>query len=340
MRVAVLGGGFFGCWLACKLCDINSISRVDLYEKSNSLMMGASKNNQHRFHLGYHYPRSPETVSQILKAKESFEEEFLDCTFSINENLYLVSKYDSLTSAARFSEVFSSHIIEEVDLRRYETSLHVDRLESGFIVQEKCLNNTLIRKKIQEELSKKRKLRINFETDISSLEEIDFDLLVNCTYTGTNITSSLKVKYELCSLALVRDPIRSRAYTVVDGSFPSLYPTETDGISTLSHVGKTPLYKTTSLEELFKFKNELSAVDLRKSNQEILEAASYFFKEKYEAVGQYLSYKVKLLEDVNDARTSEVVYENNKITLLQGKITTLSSVAKEVAVYAESYANR
>ena len=122
--------------------------------------------------------------------------------------------------------------------------------------------------------------------------------------------------------------------------FPSLYPTETKGISTLSHVGKTPLYKTTSLEELVKFKNDLSPADLRKSSQEILEAASYFFKEKYEIVGQYLSYKVKLLDDSNDSRTSKVIYENKKITLLQGKITTLSLIANEVAAYAERYASR
>ena len=115
MRVSVLGGGIFGCWIACKLCDISSVSRVNLYEKSNHLMEGASKNNQHRFHLGYHYPRSPETVSQILKAKSSFEKEFLDCTFPIDDNLYLISKHDSLTSASDFNKVFQSHLIEEID---------------------------------------------------------------------------------------------------------------------------------------------------------------------------------------------------------------------------------
>ena len=33
----------------------------------------ASKYNQQRFHHGFHYPRSQNTIKEILKSKKSFE---------------------------------------------------------------------------------------------------------------------------------------------------------------------------------------------------------------------------------------------------------------------------
>lgn len=341
MKVAILGGGFFGCWIACKLSDLPIISEVSIYEKNDSLMNEASKNNQHRFHLGYHYPRCQKTVSQILEVKSFFDREFEDCTFEIDENLYLISKNGSLTSAAEFSNVFSSHLINEIDLEDYASEIHVNRIERGFKVHEKGLSNSLIKKKILREMLLKDKLKVFVNHEVSELEQIDYDIVVNCTYTGVNLTSSMKVKYELCVLALVNyEANLNRAYTIMDGKFPSLYPTGTPGISTLSHVEKTPIYRTTSLDDLITFRNNLNVSDLQKANSDIIEASSEFFKLKFQPVGQYLSYKAKLLEDSNDVRTSEVIYDNEKITLLQGKITTISSISDEVVAYAKNYIDR
>jgi hypothetical protein len=232
-------------------------------------------------------------------------------------------------------------LISEVDLRDYVSELHVDKLEKGFRVREMGLSNSSMKRRILQEISKRDKLKVFTNREITSLEEISFDLVVNCTYTRIDLTSSMRVKYELCALALVSDDTdRSRAFTVVDGKFPSLYPTENPAISTLSHVEKTPLLKTSLLSELTKFRSNLTAADLQKANDDIISAASTFFKMKFTPVGQYLSYKVKLLEDKNDVRTSEVIFDNEKITLLQGKITTLSSVTDQVVQYAEHYSNR
>ena len=65
MNIAVIGGGFYGCYLSSKLgIDYN----VTIYEKSKKLMTGAATNNQNRLHLGYHYPRSRKTIEQILES--------------------------------------------------------------------------------------------------------------------------------------------------------------------------------------------------------------------------------------------------------------------------------
>ena len=36
-------------------------------KRENKILQNASKKNQMRFHLGYHYPRSQKTVSEIKK---------------------------------------------------------------------------------------------------------------------------------------------------------------------------------------------------------------------------------------------------------------------------------
>ena len=68
--VIVIGGGIFGCLTAIELSKKGL--RVQLHEKNDQIMIGASLNNQNRLHLGYHYPRDLETASQCQKGFEAF----------------------------------------------------------------------------------------------------------------------------------------------------------------------------------------------------------------------------------------------------------------------------
>ena len=69
MKIAIIGSGFFG---ATSAIFLSKKHKVHLFEKKNSIMCGASKANQLRFHLGYHYPRSPKTVKEVKKYYKSF----------------------------------------------------------------------------------------------------------------------------------------------------------------------------------------------------------------------------------------------------------------------------
>ena len=69
MKIAIVGAGFLGCALSLILSNKN---KVDLYEKTNSILSGASSYNQMRFHSGYHYPRSQKTFDEIKKSKRDF----------------------------------------------------------------------------------------------------------------------------------------------------------------------------------------------------------------------------------------------------------------------------
>lgn len=61
MRIAIRGGGIYGCVIA----DVLSFNHdVTVYEKENDILTGASFNNFRRIHRGSHYPLSPETAKE------------------------------------------------------------------------------------------------------------------------------------------------------------------------------------------------------------------------------------------------------------------------------------
>ena len=89
---SIIGGGFFGAYLACLLKEINSSSSVLLLEREQDLLKRTSYANQARVHQGYHYPRSLMTALRsrenyqrfISDFKESIYDEFAEVTFDID----------------------------------------------------------------------------------------------------------------------------------------------------------------------------------------------------------------------------------------------------------------
>ena len=69
MDIAIIGGGFYGCYLAKHLSKNN---KVFLYEKNSKLIQESGRNNQYRLHLGFHYPRSLKTIEQTIEGYNYF----------------------------------------------------------------------------------------------------------------------------------------------------------------------------------------------------------------------------------------------------------------------------
>ena len=74
--VCIIGGGFYGCYVAKKITENFKNINVELYEKNSNLLTEAGKNNQYRLHLGFHYPRSIETIKQTQEGSKIFIKEF------------------------------------------------------------------------------------------------------------------------------------------------------------------------------------------------------------------------------------------------------------------------
>ena len=89
MKIAVIAGRIFGITTAFTLGEEYD---VELFEKNNDLLKAASGSNQFRVHRGYHYPRSMETVLEIMKSENSFKEIFSEVTVSHYDHYYCIAK--------------------------------------------------------------------------------------------------------------------------------------------------------------------------------------------------------------------------------------------------------
>ena len=93
MKIGIIGGGFFGVFIACaikKKFD-RSVS-IDIFDREKNLLTQAANNNQCRLHLGFHYPRSPDTIKQTIEGFTLFNNEFSDCVYFPKKNYYAVRK--------------------------------------------------------------------------------------------------------------------------------------------------------------------------------------------------------------------------------------------------------
>ena len=109
MKIAVIGGGIFGITTAFTLGEKYD---VELFEKNNDLLKAASGSNQYRVHRGYHYPRSVQTVLEIMKSENSFQKIFSDATVSNYEHYYCIAKKNSFTSAKQFVDFCTKYGLE------------------------------------------------------------------------------------------------------------------------------------------------------------------------------------------------------------------------------------
>ena len=75
MKIAIIGAGFYGSYLAYKFSNISNV-KVDLFEKNKEILTETAIKNQYRLHIGYHYPRSKETILQTLDGSRNFLKEF------------------------------------------------------------------------------------------------------------------------------------------------------------------------------------------------------------------------------------------------------------------------
>ena len=104
MKIAIVGGGFFGTASAIKIKEKFKKAEIHIYEQLNDILLGASGKNQFRWHRGYHYPRSQETINECLKSYSSFKKYLGECILK-SDNYYAISKYNSLTDEEKFRNI-------------------------------------------------------------------------------------------------------------------------------------------------------------------------------------------------------------------------------------------
>ena len=342
-KIAIIGSGFFGSTTALLLSKKH---KVDLFEKQDSIMCGASRANQQRFHLGYHYPRSTKTVIEIKKHYKEFINFFGSNVFSKTENYYGISKNKSKTSFKKYLNFLKKN---KLRYRITNEKNFSDRIEGQIISEEKNLNYFKIKKLMLKKL-KKEKIKIHFNTVFSKKLIKDYDKIIIAVYDQNNLImkqlgQDVKTvyKYELVEKIIIKLPakLRNKSYIILDGEFVCLDPYLGTKYHLLSDVKHSKLEVKKGKYSLFKNSNKkylnsgvIKNIKISQFNNFIKHGSQYLpvlTKAKY--IGSfYVTRAVKINKENTDERMNEISKKGDKIiSIFSGKWNTCIGVAKKIA---------
>ncbi|MBV9296230.1 MAG: NAD(P)-binding protein [Acidobacteriaceae bacterium] len=219
-KIAVAGAGIYGATAASRLAEHGH--KVELFDPLG-IMRAASAINQYRVHAGYHYPRSPETIAEILEARGEFLEAFAPAIVKESRHFYAIPKQGSRTEPEAYERIMSQN---GLPLKRCRP----DWLDFGFIdacyeVQEHLYDPDILRSLIETRL---RSLGVKFEQRAFSNEmRADYDCVVWAIYgMGPSRGLFQPAKYQIAEKILIDLPeaLRRVALVVVDGPFTAFDP--------------------------------------------------------------------------------------------------------------------
>lgn len=327
-NIAIIGGGFYGCYIASKL---KKFFNVTIYERNADILQEAISNNQHRLHLGFHYPRSVETINQTIVSFNSFKNQFPNCSFFYDDNIYLVHN-NSKVSFDDYCKIFNSNYFNVKDINDIDVLNNSSNYQGAIQTKEEVINLKLLKTLLRKRL-RNVSIKTNISIDDVLVEELKnkYDYVINSTYfmpkLGTPNTK-FKFKYELCILALVRIEQSLPSITIMDGDFISLYPTEDKNIYTLSSVKYTPIKVSEDINEIIELKNNL---DEKKYSDRVINHCKKFIDiEIKEVVKNYVAIKCKPLWDKNATRESFIFSEDNCISMYCGKISCITDIYNKI----------
>ena len=341
MRIAIIGAGFFGATAALKLSKSHD---VDLFEKKKDILNGASKINQFRFHLGFHYPRSKKTLDEIKSSYNLFINFFSNQVFEKTQNYYGVAEKKSKISYSSYLK-----ILKKFKLKFKITKLKFKNVSNLLLTDEKILNYFKFKKILKNKL-KKSNVKLYLNTQFQNNQIKDYDKIIICTYSANNelLNNFLKIKkvkknrYELVEKIIVKLPseYKNKSYVVIDGKFVCLDPYLGTNYHLLSDVKNSKIEVIKKNKPLFrsfkrKFLNDRIHKNLKISNfKKFIKHSSHYlpFIKKAKYIGSmFIVRALKLNVEKTDERTGEIQKINKKfISVFSGKWNTCVYVANKL----------
>ena len=241
MKIAIVGGGFFGIAAAIKIKEKHPLSKVSIYEMQNDLLLGTSGKNQFRWHLGYHYPRSEETIKECKQSYKEFNK-YLSKSKIKSQNYYAISNKDSNISFSNYLKILKKHNLNFEITNNHP--LNLKAIEGVIKVNESLINISkarIISKKILKDL----KINTFFNKKINLDEKFknEFDFIVVATYENNNylLQKKKKKKFQLVEKIIVKTPkfLKNKSFVIMDGNFMCIDPYENKKYSIIGNVKKT-----------------------------------------------------------------------------------------------------
>lgn len=353
VKVAIIGGGIFGCCAAIELKKKGF--EVVLFERSNDLLSGASTNNHLRHHHGYHYPRSKDTALESIKSREDFESEFRECIIGDYPAYYAVAKENSKSTPEQFLK-FCDDLKLEYELVEIDKNIFNPDLISICVKTPEQAYDPLILKNLVEKRFEKNKIDHRLRNEViagktngkvktltirngSEVYHEDFDFVVSAIYSNFNKINEWfgfekkTFQYDLMELIDVRLPIKERiAAMIVDGDFSTFVPLQEKGVVRLGHSKhvflKTLVTDDIDTDSLIK-ENKITHKD-----KILSESAKYYplLKNAKYLGSTFIVRVIKSNVQKTDERPSEVTSHGNGIySIFGGKVITSVSTAKNLA---------
>jgi hypothetical protein len=266
-NICVIGGGFFGAYIAHSLASAGH--QVTLYEKEKDFMQHASYVNQARVHNGYHYPRSILTAARSHSSFTRFCQEFPETIVNEFAKYYLIGKVLGKVTAKQYQhfcrrigipcetapkwvqELVNPQLIEQV-FATVEYAFDAVKLKN---ILKTRLEDTRIQTWLETTVthiaqSATGGLTVTF-TNADGVQQQRFDQVFNCTYSLLNYVihnsgyNVIPLKHELTEMCLVKVPelLQKTGLTVMCGPFFSTMPFPPAGLHSFSHVRYTPHYE-------------------------------------------------------------------------------------------------
>ena len=337
-KALVVGGGVFGLTSAIELSNNGYL--VDVKEKSDSIMSGASSINQYRLHKGYHYPRSKETAQECLDGLYSFKRKYEDCVVNGGiTHMYSIASDDSMVSGEEYKK-----FLDDMNLSYYERE-PMPNCDLTIVADEELF----CPKKLSDSLQKKvwsSHINIETNTEVKSLDELKekYDIVVVATYSNINqlLDKKREYQFEVCEKPVVRLPkiFEDISIVIMDGPFMCLDPYENENhvLGNVVHaihetnIGEKP--KVSDELKSYLNKGVIKNPKITNINKFIDSGVKYFGDEfgDLEHIGSMYTIRAVLKDrDHDDARPTLVNHEGDNIyTLFSGKIDTCVNAGREL----------
>lgn len=343
MRIAIVGGGFFGFHIAEQLQRRHSGVHIEIFDRGAAPLQEAGTTNQCRLHMGFHYPRSGYTIYQSIMGFDRFVSEYGQYLEEVPNNLYAVHN-DGLVTVEEYLAVMDSfHLPYERLPVSKELFRHPDEIGLLIRVPEKSINV----KKLREELPLRFGGELHLDTPIDEIDSLrgmlrsgttefgPFDYVVNATYTNPNLglpePKHFAIKWEIAVMVLAKVmlPVGS-AVTVMDGAFISVYPAY-EGLHTLSSVFHTPMRRYSVYEDLVRdYPHRFQIAEREKTAEAIAKDVRSYINFEYEPKDLWVTAKTKLATDMGDSRVTEVRHDNRVFSVLCGKLDAVFEASDRI----------
>jgi len=346
-NILIIGAGIHGVTLALELAKNNNVVIVDT---NKDILLGTSNCTHNRIHLGYHYPRSVETIHECKSGYDFFIKKYKDCL--IFPDFYYVIEKKSKIDSKLFKKVMLKEGLSCNTSWPDQNFLNRIDIEDSFKVNEACINVPKFRKKIKKELKDlKVKIVLNFKIKkvkkinkniiLKSFDKditINTDLIINCTYTNSNNVLKLfgikdgytRYYFEETEIAVVESTTKIPALTVMDGPFISILPySGYKNLYLIYDVVNSVIKKKTGI--LYRQSTALKS-NWKKILKHGLKYYPFFSKLKY----KYSLYGNRPipLSAKGDSRVTKIVkhdYEIDFYSIKEGKLISAPLMASEFA---------